>query len=151
MLKSKAFLVGLICNLLILLFVYAAINKWLDFQKFQIQVGQSPMLTIFAPVIVWLVPILEILISILLSIPVTRLTGLYASFSLMIIFSSYIVAITRFSAYTPCSCGGVIQNLSWSQHLLFNMGFVLISLAGIVLQSGDSRSVSYLKKTINIP
>ena len=123
--------------LLIFIFVYAAFSKILDFQKFRVQLGQSPMLTAFAGWVVWIIPAVEILISLMLAIPRYRLAGLYASFSLMVMFTAYIIAITRFSEYVPCSCGGVLQNMSWNQHLLFNIGFVLIALTGVILHSSD--------------
>ncbi|MEJ0031509.1 MAG: MauE/DoxX family redox-associated membrane protein [Bacteroidota bacterium] len=41
----------------------------------------------------------------------------------MVMFTAYIVVITRFSEYTPCSCGGVLEKMSWDQHLVFNIGF----------------------------
>jgi len=34
----------------------------------------------------------------------------------------------------PCSCGGVIELLSWNQHVVFNGVFILIDLAAIILQ-----------------
>ena len=123
--------------LLIFIFVYAAFSKILDFQKFRVQLGQSPMLTAFAGWVAWIIPAVEILISLMLAIPRYRLAGLYASFSLMVMFTAYIIAITRFSEYVPCSCGGVLQNMSWNQHLLFNIGFVLIALTGVILHSSD--------------
>lgn len=39
--------VEVICFLFVLLFVYAALNKLLEYQKFTIQIGQSPILTGF--------------------------------------------------------------------------------------------------------
>ena len=130
--RFKAFyFVDGVCLLLILLFVYAAVNKLLDHQKFRIQLGQSPMLTAFAEIYVWVVPILEMLTSFLLAWRKTRLAGLFSSFSLMTLFSTYIVVITRFSEYTPCSCGGVLEKLSWNAHLLFNIVFWLLALLAI--------------------
>ncbi|WP_442892031.1 hypothetical protein [Chryseobacterium sp. VD8] len=31
----------------------------------------------------------------------------------------------------PCSCGGVIKNLTWPQHLIFNLFFVVITSLAI--------------------
>ena len=129
----KQLVIEIISSLLVLLFVYAAVSKLIDYQKFSVQLGQSPLLTAFAGWVAWIVPTVEIIISIMLAIPKFRLAGLYASFSLMVMFTSYIVAITKFSEYVPCSCGGVLQNMSWNQHLVFNLGFVLLSLTGILL------------------
>lgn len=127
-------LIEIISALLIFLFVYASISKFLDYQKFRVQLGQSPMLTVFAGWVAWIIPTIEIAISLLLAFPKTRLLALYASFSLMIMFTGYIIAITKFSDYVPCSCGGVLQNMSWKQHLIFNIGFVLLALTGILLE-----------------
>src|SRR5690606_20993862 len=33
----------------------------------------------------------------------------------------------------PCGCGSVISGLTWEQHLWFNIGFLLISIAGLWL------------------
>jgi uncharacterized membrane protein YphA (DoxX/SURF4 family) len=129
----RQLVIEIISSLLVLLFVYAAVSKLIDYQKFSVQLGQSPLLTAFAGLVAWIVPTVELIISIMLAIPKLRLAGLYASFSLMVMFTSYIVAITKFSEYVPCSCGGVLQNMSWNQHLVFNLGFVLLSLTGILL------------------
>ena len=41
-------IIEIICLLYILLFVYAAVSKLLDFENFQVQLGQSPLLSAFA-------------------------------------------------------------------------------------------------------
>ena len=126
--------------LFVLLFVYAALTKLLDFQKFVVQLGQSPMLTGYATVLAWAVPIFELVTSALLIIPRTRLVGLCAAFSLMVMFTTYIVLASRFSEYVPCSCGGVIEGLTWTQHLIFNVVFVLLGLAGLILYPRSRRA-----------
>jgi len=122
-----------ICILFILLFVYAASNKLLDFQKFKVQLGQSPLLTHLVDFTALFIPILEIIISLILCFPKLRLIGLYFSFTLMTMFTLYIISILNFSEHIPCSCGGVLQNMSWKQHLVFNIGFVLLGLFGILI------------------
>lgn len=130
---KKRIVVEVICFLFIVLFVYAAINKLADVQKFQVQLGQSPLLSPFASWIAWVVPIVEIGVCILLSFSRWRLYGLYAAFGLMAMFSAYIIAITQFSDYVPCSCGGILEKLGWTEHLIFNIVFVLLGILGIVL------------------
>lgn len=124
-----------ICFLFILLFVYAGLTKLLDFEKFVIQIGQSPMLTAYSKWVAWIIPLLEIVISLLLAFKRFRLIALYASFSLMVAFTAYIIVIMNFSPYVPCSCGGVLQDMGWKEHLGFNVGFVVLGIAGITLQS----------------
>jgi uncharacterized membrane protein YphA (DoxX/SURF4 family) len=132
--KKKLFL-EIICALFILLMMYAAVTKFIDFEKFTVQIGQSPLLTAFSGWIAWIIPSLEILIAVLIAIPRFRLLGLYAAFSLMVMFTAYIVAILNFSDHIPCSCGGILEKLGWREHLFFNIGFVLLGIAGIVLHS----------------
>lgn len=131
--KLKIILIEIISFLLIFLFVYAAVSKLLDFQRFQIQLSQSPILAAFSRTIAVLVPALEIIISIMLILSKFRIFGLYASFSLMVMFITYIITIKSTIGQIPCSCGGVLQNMSWNQHLIFNVWFVLLVLAAIIL------------------
>ncbi len=131
--KVKDVLGECIALLHIALFVYAAANKILDFVNFQIQLAQSPLLTSFAESISYLVPTIEIIISILLVFHRTRLIGLYASFSLMVMFSAYIIIMINFSPFVPCSCGGILEKMSWNQHLIFNIAFVMLGFLGIVI------------------
>jgi len=133
--KARAVIVEIICGLFILLFMYAAVTKLLDVEKFAIQIGQSPLLTRFAGFVAWFIPTTEILISIMLAVNRTRLVALFASFGLMTMFTAYIVAITQFSDHIPCSCGGVLQKLGWTEHLIFNIGFVILGLVGVLLVS----------------
>jgi hypothetical protein len=132
--KSQV-IVEAICFLFIFLFMYAAVSKLIDYQKFKVQVGQSPLLTAFSNWVIWIIPGIEILISLSLAIQKWKLLGLYASFSLMVMFTAYIIAITSFSSFVPCSCGGILQNMTWTQHLVFNIAFVLLALVGILIRS----------------
>ena len=129
----KLIIVETIAGLLILLFVYAAISKLLDYEQFRMQLAQSPLLYYAPNTIAWLVPGTELVIALAMFSRRWRLAGLYASFTLMIIFSGYIIAITHYSEYIPCSCGGVLSKMSWNQHLVFNIGFVILAGTAILL------------------
>ena len=138
--KTKKVALEIICFLFILLFTYAAVTKLMDYQKFTVQIGQSPLLTDFAGVLAWAVPGVELLIAGMLAITWLRLIGLYAAFSLMVMFTAYIIAILQFSDSIPCSRGGVLEAMGWTEHLIFNIGFVLLGFTGIVLHSPEGRS-----------
>ena len=122
-----------ICLLFILLFVYTAVSKFLDYENFRAVIGQSPLVTRFAPVLAIVVPVAEIAIALLLVIPVYRRVGLYASFAMMMLFTVYIIVLVTLSEKIPCSCGGVISRMTWTQHLYFNIVFVLLALWGMWL------------------
>jgi uncharacterized membrane protein YphA (DoxX/SURF4 family) len=129
----------IVTQLFFLLFLYAAANKLLDFEKFKVQLGQSPILTDYAGIIAWVIPGIEILISILLVFQRTLMLGLFASLSLMIMFTSYILVILNFAERVPCSCGGILEKMGWTEHLIFNIAFVLIAIVGIILQTKLSK------------
>ncbi|WP_269239864.1 MauE/DoxX family redox-associated membrane protein [Flavobacterium limnophilum] len=131
--KTQNLIVEIIALLYVLLFVYAAVSKILDFENFQVQLGQSPLLSAFAHWVAFGTPFLELFIVLLLVFPKCRLTGLYAAFSLMVLFSTYIVVILNFSSFVPCSCGGILENMSWTQHLVFNIFFVVLAIVGIYM------------------
>jgi uncharacterized membrane protein YphA (DoxX/SURF4 family) len=137
MTQKKEWIIDIVSALFVVLFIYAALMKLMDYDKFRLQIGQSPVLTAFAGTMVWLVPAIEVVIAMLLMTKRFRLAGLYASFSLMVMFTAYIVVITRFSEYVPCSCGGVLEKLSWDEHLVFNIGCVLLSAVAIVVYPKD--------------
>jgi putative oxidoreductase len=124
-----------ISALLLMLFLYASISKFLDFQRFIGEMNNQPFPNSWTPFLVWTVPSLEIAISLTLIFERTRTAGLIASLVLMSLFTIYTGAILlHFFEYVPCSCGGVIRKLTWPQHLVFNLFFVGLSILGIILQ-----------------
>lgn len=132
--KTKSLLAEIICLLYILLFIYAAVSKILDFENFKVQLGQSPMLSIYAGWISWTVIGFELLTVFLLALPKTKILGLYASLGLMTMFSAYIFILLNFSSFVPCSCGGILEKMSWNTHLIFNLIFVLFAVFALLLK-----------------
>ncbi|SHG81530.1 Methylamine utilisation protein MauE [Flavobacterium micromati] len=125
----------IISYLFILLFVYSAVSKVLDFQNFQVQLAQSPLLTAFATFISYAVLIVEFSIAVLLSIPKTRTIALYLAFGLMFQFTLYIYIILNYSSFVPCSCGGILENMNWTEHLFFNIAFAMLAIAALYLSN----------------
>nr|WP_225869555.1 MauE/DoxX family redox-associated membrane protein [Pedobacter psychroterrae] len=97
--------------------------------------SKSPIITDFASILAWMIPSLEIVISIMLFAGWMRLLGLYASLALMSLFTAYIYAILKFSDTVPCSCGGILEKMGWKEHLIFNIVFVVLAIIGIVLKT----------------
>ncbi|HYE53970.1 MAG TPA: MauE/DoxX family redox-associated membrane protein [Chitinophagaceae bacterium] len=140
--------VEFISSLLVLLFVYTAVSKLLDYQTFKLQLSKSPFITDFASVTAWSLPAGELLVAAALMFGRTRLLGLYASLFLMTMFTAYIYAMLNYSYDLPCSCGGVLAKMSWTQHLWFNGGFVVLSIVGIVLHVMKSKEAA---KEVEMP
>jgi uncharacterized membrane protein YphA (DoxX/SURF4 family) len=117
-----------------ILFLYTAISKFQDYSVFNEQLSDSPLLAPISKSVAWGLPLIELLIVLLLLVPRWRLKGLFVTASLMVLFSVYVVCILIFDKALPCSCGGIIQQLSWPQHLIFNSIFLLLAIWGIRLE-----------------
>lgn len=135
---KKSTIVEIKCCLLSCLFIYASISKISDYKEFIIQLKKSPFISGFASYITWFLPVVEILIALLLNLNKYRLTGLYFSLFLLSLFTSYLIAMLSFSYYIPCSCGGLISKLSWNEHIVFNIFFMIINIVAILLLSDQS-------------
>ena len=116
----------------IILFIYAAASKMLDFENFQVQLAQSPLLSAYAGFVSYGVIILELAIVGLLCVHASRLSGLYASFAIMIAFTVYIFLILNYSDFVLCSCGGILEKMGWAEHLIFNIGCVVMACLAII-------------------
>ncbi|WP_409450845.1 MauE/DoxX family redox-associated membrane protein [Epilithonimonas sp.] len=136
------------CYFFILLFCYASISKILDFENFQIQIGQSPLLSAYAGIVSYFTIVIEIVISFLLAIPTTRRLGLYSSIGLMGAFTAYIYIILNYSEFIPCSCGGILEKMDWNTHLIFNMGCIFIAIISYFIVEKD-RNIN-IKRTISV-
>jgi hypothetical protein len=131
--SKKETVVEIICLLLFMLFLYTALSKALDIERFRSSMRDSPVLKTFSGWLPYLVVAAEMTTAALLIWPRWRQTALYMSFGLMFVFTSYIVFILWSSKRLPCSCGGVIQKMSWNQHLIFNLIFTGLCLMAILL------------------
>lgn len=131
--KPLLLLADLINALIILLLAYAAVSKLWDYYGFALALEQSPLLKPYANVLAWALPALELAIVVLLFLPITRLRGLYVSAGLLIAFTAYLSYMVLFAPHLPCGCGGVLKNLSWRQHIFFNLFFVALAFAAIYI------------------
>lgn len=143
--RIRILIIDVISALFVLLFVYAALSKIQDFQKFKVDLGKSPILNSFTGIAAIAVPLLELVISLMFTIKRFQFLALHASFNLMIIFSAYILTILNFSSYVPCSCGGILQNMTWNQHLIFNAGFIFLAAIAILLYPVNQKNLSAVR------
>ena len=142
--KYDPFIQILICYLFIVLFIYAAVSKLMDFETFQTQLGQSPLLASYAIPVSYGVITIELVTAILLMFDRFRVFALQISLFLMVMFTTYIVIILHFTAFTPCSCGGVLEKLGWTEHLIFNLVFVGLALIGIRVANNSQTWKNYI-------
>lgn len=140
--RVHTWIVEIIVALFILLFVYTGITKLIDQASFRLVISRSPVIGQWATLLSWALPIIELLAALLLFFPKTKKLGLWISLGLMILFTGYIAYMLVFSDHLPCSCGGVLQQLTWLQHLEFNILFTLLSAFSIWFYTKHQRFIA---------
>ena len=127
-------------GLIILLFTYASLSKVLNFTHFINEINNQPLPNEWTHLLAYAVPTVEIVIVVMLVVPCWRTWGFILSALFMLVFTIYasIILLHGFS-YVPCSCGGVIEFLSWKQHLILNTIFLLLSVIGSCLSFKNQR------------
>jgi len=116
--------------LILALFMYTAASKLFTLDNFASTLAKSPLIGSYSKLLAWLIPISELLVSLLLIIARTRKQGLYAALLLMVLFTTYLCYMVLSGTKLPCSCGGVVSNLSWQQHIWFNIAFIVLAFTG---------------------
>ena len=120
--------------LLILLWVYAALSKLLDFRHFTWEMRNQTLPTGVQTLLIYLLPPVEIAVAAMLMFQRTVISGLYASLFLLTLFTGYIsLTLLHFFSYVPCSCGGILEDLGWGAHLVFNLLFLLLTLTALYI------------------
>lgn len=140
--KRPLLIVDMISALLMLLFLYTALSKLWSYGSFKSVLIMSPLIRPFAGIIAWLLPVIEIGIVLLLFFPKTRLKGLYVSLIIMAVFTVYITYMIIFTPRLICNCGGVLKSLTWTQHIFFNLFWLLFTVTGIVLYRKIKKAVT---------
>lgn len=120
------------------LWVYTAVSKVMDahgtYGALHNQVFPSWMADAL-----WVgLPLVEMLAAIMLVYTPWRTYGFLLSTVMMGLFSAYIILVlTNVFGRVPCSCGGILNQLGWWEHLWFNLFF--LGIAGGRLYVGRRR------------
>jgi hypothetical protein len=119
----------------ILLWIYTAGSKLINFQSYKQEMSLQVFSPDFAAILVYAIPFIEILCVILLLIKKTNTSGLGLSLLLMLAFTGYILLIiSGYFPNTPCSCGGVIKAMGWKTHLIFNLFFLTAATLSLYIK-----------------
>jgi uncharacterized membrane protein YphA (DoxX/SURF4 family) len=130
----KKYAFEIICALMFLLFLYSGLTKVIAFSEFSGEMHNQPFPYWFAEFVKWFIPPTELIIAAMLLFERLRLKAFYFFVGLMSLFTIYTgTVLLHFFRVIPCSCGGVIKQLNWKQHLVFNLFFVIISIVGIYI------------------
>ena len=136
--------------LLTLLFVYTGTSKLLGHTLFASQLSQLEFLKSFATFISFSLPVLEIVTALFIAFDQTQIVGLWLGSLLMTIFTIYVAGMLILKSSLPCTCGGVISSMSWQQHLLLNIFFMLLSWNALYhYYKQASKNISTNKKEVS--
>lgn len=131
-LKKSEFLGEASSLLLCLLFAYTAISKVYDWQGTKGGLYNQVFPEWMATALLYGLPPIELITAIMLISNPFRKAGFLVSIMLLTAFSLYIgIVMTGIFGRIPCSCGGIINNLGWGEHLVFNLVFLGISVIGL--------------------
>ncbi|MBS4063491.1 MAG: hypothetical protein KGZ74_02980 [Chitinophagaceae bacterium] len=139
--RTLAFFETTSYSLLIVLYTYTGISKLSEYERFKGSLRRSPLIDQGADIIAWLLPATELVVVLLLFFGRSRKQGLYASLTLLVLFTLYLLYMVLFVADLPCSCGGVLQKMSWGQHVWFNLFFICINVLGLFALSKQEQAL----------
>lgn len=140
--KSKKLISGICAIILSIFFLYAGIHVLHYRHFFEWQLSGNDFLKNYLNLIIWVLPIFELILSLVLLIPRTRILGFYLSFFLLLGITSIIFVLQHFFASGPCVCLGIFPSLSWLQQSIINIGFIIISISGACFIPSSKKSIS---------
>ncbi|MDR2273214.1 MAG: DoxX family protein [Sphingobacterium sp.] len=129
-------------SLMMGIWLFVAYNKIINFEQHMEGMLRQPFSKPVAIFLAYAVPSCELIAALLIGYKPTRLLGLGFSALLMTAFTAYVgLAILHvWSDKLPCNCGLIIQ-IGWKKHFVFNVFLLLISSWAFVLQRWVSKSV----------
>jgi hypothetical protein len=146
---KKSIIVEIIVIFSVCLFMYTGINNLIEYYISREQLLLVPLLAPIATEIAIILPLMEIVTAILTFLPRTRKSGLKATLVLMILFTSYIIYILSYNQSLPCTCGGAIEELTWPQHLIFNILMIFLNAAALLLSSKTTKPKTIATQSFN--
>ncbi|TCD07676.1 hypothetical protein EZ449_14165 [Pedobacter frigidisoli] len=126
--------------LLVFLFSYAAISKLMSYNISRKEMLNQVFLHDTAIVLTWLIPVIEFCITIMLLFPQLRKLSFLSALTLLSTFSFYItISMSGIFGRIPCSCGGILGQMSYGIHLLFNTFFMAIAVLGMKISAKKTK------------
>lgn len=123
---------------LALLFFYTGISKLIDWEGTVHHMYNQVFPYWISGILIYLLPFSELLIGLALLIPRFRSMGFLLSFLAMLAFTIYVGTVwIGLYGWVPCSCGGVISQMTWGEHLVFNL--VFLGIAGVGMKLKDEK------------
>lgn len=138
--KTVQYLPLIIASFFIVILSRTAVLKILDFNNFQLQLAQSPLLATTSDIISYVIIGTELLVVVLLCFYRTRSMGFLGSSLLMAVFATYIGYVLLVIESHPCTCIGLFEKSSWKENVIFTIIFLGIGLGAYVFQTAQKKT-----------
>jgi len=127
---SKGTIAVVIRIIYIFLFAYTGLSKLMDIARFIRVIQKTSLFGIFTIPIGWGIPILEIFLALLMAFSNRKTVKISMMIAVvcMVVFTSYLILMLLFMEHRMCNCGGVIESLNWTEHLVFNIAVLLMGI-----------------------
>ena len=97
------------------------------------QLGQSPLIpSSLVQVTGYGLVIVEFIIVALFFFEKTLSYGLALGTGLMFLFTIYLIFLVSFFTNVPCSCGGILGNMTYRVHIIFNVAVTALGFLFII-------------------
>mgnify|MGYP000909746343 CR=1 FL=1 len=119
-LKNNKIAEEIIAALFAGIWAYASVSKVISHNKLIAVLYTTDLFGGYTIYLSYLVPALELILSVLIISPVTRSAGLIASLAYLLLLSAYLLYMILFTPVLPCTCVGLISSFTWLQHFWLN-------------------------------
>lgn len=121
--------------------LYTASSKLYDWEGTQLAFANQVFPIWLSARLAWAAPTAELAIAALLLFPTTRILGFKLASGLFLLFTGYVaLVLTGIFGRIPCSCGGIVSTLGWSEHLVLNIVLLATAILGYRLEKiGQSK------------
>lgn len=149
-------IIEIICaTLLILLWALTASDKLTNFAEFKLQLDKQVFSKGFVKVLLYAIPLAELIAAILLVFGKTRRWGFVFSVLILSLFTGYIgLVLAGYYQRVPCGCVSVISGMGFTAHFFFNLFFTAMAVIGFIFtikaerrNSGMGRILSHAPLT----
>ena len=109
------------------IFIYAAVTKLFSPAEFQVKLLKAVYIpSPWIPFLTYLIPVTEIAAVLMCLSRVTEDAGWILLYFLLVLFTGHLLLLHVFSPSAPCSCGGLLDLLTYEQHVYLNSGMILL-------------------------
>lgn len=125
-------IVNCISFIISVFFIYTGIFKLINPESFILNISKTGFFNEkLIPYLPYIIGFFELIIAVLI---LTRMFIGQLFFTItMIVFSFYITYLNNNNLYEVCGCGGILNGLSYNNHLLINLIFLTLSFSVIFI------------------